>query len=933
VYNKPFKSEGLGKPPENGCILGSVMGPAEYNNFVSLYWSGRMNLNQLIAIYDKEFAGILPDWVQYELAIHKHHKHFKDVNEIYRERYSLPCTNIHFGTVYFDKDHIVKGKGYGTPDGFELWMVKDIKKSIMHDDNLPDQIKKYLRLAYPSTAESLRQRERFDVGTLLHCVLPKLEQAGVKRIEIWDLLNSLRGCGSSMTCNMIMAYSISTVLRRVIKAMIKRRFFRSGIFWYVRLTKAIHDRIRASGSGWCPLLDTTNDDDYRVLLYLQNLAGRFVIPGYSASEEVELRKSFGREKFSLTQAQSWSKTDFDEVVSKRLHAASVSYAHGFENVSHMKMREVVTNWQQIGTVGAASAMRKIKITLPDGSEEKLFMPSKTVWLMSKTADELAEILKTEPKIRGVAIDKYEPSKLRLLLPSDVEHWFIESMALTFGERPVARASEASQLELNAAETLAEHTARLAAIARQDVMVASDYKDFNILHEFKTMSKMWLTLAKRLDPTGMRYFGADADSSIVDFAACCCRWAAAALGDVYTRRPDRKVNERLVRGLWSGWRSTTFINTLFNEAYSDVLRQTFKNKWGYDPVKVMHVLGDDGEAIFSDEYSGLRFLQLLDHIGLDAQASKQLISTRRTEFLRLFYENGQVRGALCRTIASSLSGDMQSNACKTGPDAAYAFNETLHTYIRRGADKSFVEAIRYSLLMPIAHATWWEKKKRVIVRPSLNTLRASVASGGLGCTRYGEQSVEFVNKFEMMPSVSRAPMEVVKCVEKQIPLNLVRSFTSDKLLRSKFQMLWRDYQIPAHRVLGEVKRAIYEPYLPSSVQLKMRSAYMVRVGEAYRLRASAAIRYTNIDDEIVFEILDILNDTADAAQNNRTIGESDDILSIPKNLISMALGALAPAQTELISQIKTESPVNVVTGLQKMIQKNLAPHINDALCGS
>lgn len=46
------------------------------------------------------------------------------------------------------------------------------------------------------------------------------------------------------------------------------------------------------------------------------------------------------------------------------------------------------------------------------------------------------------------------------------------------------------------------------------------------------------------------------------------------------------------GLYSGWRGTTWINTVLNDAYVFVARESFRNLYGYDPIVMKDGTGDD-----------------------------------------------------------------------------------------------------------------------------------------------------------------------------------------------------------------------------------------------------------------------------------------------------------------------------------------------------
>lgn len=70
------------------------------------------------------------------------------------------------------------------------------------------------------------------------------------------------------------------------------------------------------------------------------------------------------------------------------------------------------------------------------------------------------------------------------------------------------------------------------------------------------------------------------------------WATKALDDIKVKAEIDGRVITLVRGLWSGWRSTTFINTVFNHVYGEILDVSERRATGIKPTVMRDVLGDD-----------------------------------------------------------------------------------------------------------------------------------------------------------------------------------------------------------------------------------------------------------------------------------------------------------------------------------------------------
>jgi hypothetical protein len=237
--------------------------------------------------------------------------------------------------------------------------------------------------------------------------------------------------------------------------------------------------------------------------------------------------------------------------------------------------------------------------------------------------------------------------------------------------------------------------------------------------------------------------------------------------------------KLVRGLWTGWRSTTFINTTNNVHYSHVVRRSFKRRYGFDPIQQQQVLGDDMAGVARSEWCALQYLHWLNLHGLEAQSAKQLISGNRTEFLRLIYTDGrEIRGSLARAVSGLVSGDGQTEPVHSGPQTCYGLNDSIHRLIRRGADRQCVEKWRYDALLPWAKISYFEGNKRHAVVFNRNMLECHPMHGGCGCRPYGA-----VPLMDTEPHNLRMPQSRLRWITDQFRhtgSNLAAHFGGDRL---------------------------------------------------------------------------------------------------------------------------------------------------------
>jgi hypothetical protein len=256
-----------------------------------------------------------------------------------------------------------------------------------------------------------------------------------------------------------------------------------------------------------------------------------------------------------------------------------------------------------------------------------------------------------------------------------------------------------------------------------------------------MKNLWRSHARALDVRlGLEANQTTTDGqSMLNFVRKACRWAAAALNDVQAKIDD-DTYIRLVRGLWTGWRSTMYINVTFNYAYTTAQRLMFIKKFGVDPLSRYNVLGDDMEGDSPSLWTALKFVSLIDPLGLDAQASKQMVSMRRAEFLRLMYRDGEtISGSYCRGITGFTSGDTQTSPRYAGVKATQNVCSGINRLIRRGGEAERLEKAK-SLL--VRH---WSAIRvgNNIYRPSADVLRSPTWMGGMGVCRHDGRDARFV----------------------------------------------------------------------------------------------------------------------------------------------------------------------------------------------
>jgi hypothetical protein len=691
--------------------------------------------------HEKEFSGVCPDALYATLALTNPTILMPKAASIFSAP-RLPFA-AKVGVVCFNGANSAHHKNAwrAFPDGrVPTWndYVTIVNRAVVdcYDGNLRTPACAQLRACFPATSTALRQREVVDVCAALRCAaLAHM----LTRVEAIALLHASVGLGGQCVTNLLMACASSMVLRRLVLWSAEHNLLCNGLEPFIEFWKEYHTMQRRAQLPFFTH-DTSVRGSWRDFCYMHLLAGRFYFPKLFGSDEINARAEPNRPQQAYSRATGWSSALFDDIIFTHAEAmpevAQLAAAE-MQKRSPMSLADLTARTAQMGTTGSASAMRKVHLQQRDGAVASFVNPSKGLWLNELAPSEWERILHSPPSLRTQAIAKLEASKTRMLLPGPLQQWLVESVALYGFEDGVYRDLSDVGYSEGAAEEFYGLTREL--LDAVDYYVCSDYADFNILHEVRRMQRMWLTLATAMAPGGAVPSTLSPESPLSEWAAAACRWAAASMSNMAAKAPQDADYTQLIRGLWTGWRSTSFINTIMNRCYHRVIESTAEALFGIDPIVRAKFVGDDMRGRATTCYQGLRYLQTLQLCGLEAQASKQALSQRSGEFLRVFAGEGQAQGFLARSISSFTSHDLQVQPFAPSPDRARAMNDTLHMWVRRGAEGSSVEAFRYFLLDYASHARVYNHETKVshTVSVPLAVLRGSSLDGGLGCARYGE----------------------------------------------------------------------------------------------------------------------------------------------------------------------------------------------------
>nr|BAG71788.2 putative RNA-dependent RNA polymerase [Lentinula edodes mycovirus HKB]BAJ21197.1 putative RNA-dependent RNA polymerase [Lentinula edodes mycovirus HKB] len=365
--------------------------------------------------------------------------------------------------------------------------------------------------------------------------------------------------------------------------------------------------------------------------------------------------------------------------------------------------------------------------------------NKRTWLDNITPEQMVDLVNSEPLLKAEAQIKVETGlRSRQIVPGPTKHWMNETIVMRNLEKAIYRSNPEFTLETSEWDILVDHLERMYRTSDMHggATLASDYADFNFLHTIPDMQKFWRMIRASAEQfTGP---GEWAGTNYAGHVVKLCVWLEEALFSMYVRETSTTGTFiHLLRGLWSGWRTTSVINNVFNEVYGKVLSRVCKDILGYDPIELARRNGDDEDARAKSVVASLLYLAMMTYSRLDAQPAKQKIGFTESEYTRVTYAKGVAYNPIARGIASFTSSDLQAPVIDVSPEYVRGTNEALHALIRRGADEERIEMLRTELLMTFSQQSYMEAGiKHVVTLRNWRMLYVPVEQGGFGVTRYG-----------------------------------------------------------------------------------------------------------------------------------------------------------------------------------------------------
>lgn len=495
---------------------------------------------------------------------------------------------------------------------------------------------------YPSGNKALAVREKLDVVDAW--------KVACRVLAVEDLalcLYAAAGLGGQTLCRILLWVVAHEDAKRVLRWLVECGCFTGDIKTSEANLKKWHTLWRSADCTVVPQLRRVPVD---ICLYVHLLIGRIAVPG-----EVAMSTLSQRWERRLPSHKGVIDSFADEWLGALLSQVSVDM-RGLprdERALIMAMASELTS-------GASSAKMP-----PELSDAGLIGWTKARAYVLGRINEYAQYLAQQTCL-GTAILKYESgARCRPLLPSRDDDWVRWTVLLMWIEGKLWRRLSASPMAWDDAQWLQYGLAMRTLTASGAVLGASDFDDYNQLHTNKLMGQIARRIGRYLSQVATN----DMYSRIGD---------AIASGIDGNRLRVGRESHHTNYGLWSGWRSTSFINTILNPVYNHFEEQDSDRSRGFV------FLGDDSVDVFDSIMGACKHLAHLDEQGFEAQHTKQLVSTRRAEFLRIMWRDGLPGcGSLIRALSNGVSSDLQGGQIKESLSMQW-LESWLSNLVRRGA---------------------------------------------------------------------------------------------------------------------------------------------------------------------------------------------------------------------------------------------------------
>lgn len=310
---------------------------------------------------------------------------------------------------------------------------------------------------------------------------------------------------------------------------------------------------------------------------------------------------------------------------------------------------------------------------------------KAAWYAASGMKEHSRWLSRDPEIYASTSTKYEWGKVRALYGCDVTSFLHSDFAMGDCEElmpacfPIGpRANE-------------RYVKKIISTFSDGVPLCYDYDDFNSQHSTSAM----VAVIRAWQHVFAESLSTEQQKSL--------EWTAQSVMHQYVRYNECGVTERIKGTLLSGWRLTSFINTVLNRVYlaeagvGELTNYALHN-------------GDDVFATTKNVHNAMELIRRSKALGVRAQVSKTNIGTIG-EFLRIDTRARVKTGAqyLPRAVSTATHGRIETAPANDFRELVSSFRERCQALKDRGGSTEVADLLLEQSIKYVLHLfnTSWE----------------------------------------------------------------------------------------------------------------------------------------------------------------------------------------------------------------------------------
>nr|WKU83718.1 RNA-dependent RNA polymerase [Aspergillus terreus chrysovirus 1] len=463
---------------------------------------------------------------------------------------------------------------------------------------------------------------------------------------------------------------------------------------WTSLMKNLHSLIRTSRF----LMNTEiREEERQALMYMDLLVGR---EDYVINEMSEVEKRGGGSYVSThlsfdPDSRRFTRDQYRRDFAKALHMGHIRFrgddAKKIDTKSFLEFYERRKSWLTKGSTvynKMPARMKRYSAQVLDATYHLVKqiegMHNKQSLFECHELWEVMQDLKLDDFNTTKTMIKYETGgKERVLLPGALGHFIVFTYVLYFAEKQ----GQVGSVRLNSTpdEDIRLYDRKMSSGIYR---VLYDWADFNEQHSADEMA----AVIQALEDNVM----APADYGLFTQAII------EGMYNMYLEDRDG-VKHKIWRGLYSGWRGTTWVNSVLNFCYLNVALMSYKRMYNVDAVVYVDHGGDDVDLALSDATDLTRILRIMDYMLFNANAWKQMLSTR-SEFFRNTITSQGVYASPTRALAGFVAGDWEGKGNATIPERVVSLLDQIGKLKRRGVNPEFCNG------MAICSIGHWAKIK-------------------------------------------------------------------------------------------------------------------------------------------------------------------------------------------------------------------------------